>query len=99
MTQNRTYLAEVFSESTGWSVTADARRFTFINDDPPQVVVWTVTDAQLGSLIYAANMQSKHAGGTQSDDPAILWLVVAEAIGPFEGSRGQMQGTDMTIVE
>lgn len=99
MSVDRTYLAEALTESTSWSVTADARRFTFVNDDPPQVVVWTVTDAQLGSMLYGTNKRSKAVGAKQSVDPSVLWLTLHEALGPFEGSRGEIHGTDMTIIE
>ncbi|MFE1084921.1 hypothetical protein [Brevibacterium sediminis] len=45
---DRTELANALAEATGWSVTADSHRVTFTNDDPPQVVIWTVTDSELG---------------------------------------------------
>lgn len=100
MSQNRTYLAEVFSESTGWTVTADARRFTFVNDDPPQVIVWTVSDAELGQLRFAANSAAKSYGGRRSAGIDVLCMPVCEAIAPFEGTRGEIHGTDLgTIIE
>lgn len=55
--------------------------------------------AELASLLYAANLQSKGAGGRRSADPAILCMTVLEALGPFDGFRGEMHGTDLFIVE
>lgn len=99
MTVDRTELAEALAEATGWSVTADARRVTFTNDDPPQVVIWTVTDAEIGWLRYNENLRAAGYGGRKTADLGALWLPLAEALGPFEGSRGYMQGTDVTIRE
>lgn len=96
----RSELAESLAESTGWDVTSDPRRFTFINDDPPQVVVWTVSDAELGQLRYNAGATAKSAGGHRSAGMDMLCMHVHEAIGPFEGTRGEIRGTDLgTIVE
>lgn len=99
MTVDRTELAEVLAEATGWSVTADARRVTFTNDDPPQVVIWTVTDSEIGELRYSQNLMAKSAGGRQTADLGALWLPVDEALGPYEGTRGYMHGTELIIRE
>ncbi|SMX93443.1 MULTISPECIES: hypothetical protein [unclassified Brevibacterium] len=99
MTVDRTELAEALAEATGWSVMADARRVTFTNDDPPQVVIWTVTDAEIGELRYSQNRMAKSAGARQTADLGALWLPVYEALGPFEGSRGYMHGTELIIRE
>ena len=45
MSIDRAELANALAEATGWSVTADPHRVTFMNDDPPQVVIWTVSDS------------------------------------------------------
>lgn len=34
MSIDRAELANALAEATGWSVSADPRRFTFVNDDP-----------------------------------------------------------------
>lgn len=99
MTVDRTELAKSLAEATGWSVTADARRVTFTNDDPPQVVIWTVTDAEIGELRYNQNLMAKSAGTRQTADIAVLGMPVLEALGPFEGSRGYMHGTELIIRE
>lgn len=99
MAVDRTELAETLAEATGWSVTADARRLTFTNDDPPQVVIWTVTDAEIGQLRYNENLRAAGYGGCQSADLGMLWLPVDEALAPYEGTRGYMYGTDVTIRE
>ena len=99
MAVDRTELAKSLAEATGWSVTADARRLTFTNDDPPQVVIWTVTDADIGRLRYGQNLMVKAAGGSQTADLGALGLPVDEALGPFEGSRGYMHGAELTIRE
>ncbi|MBM6590637.1 hypothetical protein [Brevibacterium sp. RIT 803] len=99
MTVDRTELAESLAEATGWSVTADSHRVTFTNDDPPQVVIWTVTDADLGRIRYYENLRAAGYGGRKTADLGALWLPLAEALGPFEGSRGYMQGADLTIRE
>ncbi|AOP52158.1 MAG: hypothetical protein ACTH1I_06195 [Brevibacterium aurantiacum] len=99
MTVDRTELADSLAEATGWSVTADAHRVTFTNDDPPQVVIWTVTDAEIGELRYSQNLMAKSAGARQTADLGVLGLPLCEALGPFEGSRGYMHGTDLTISE
>lgn len=99
MTVDRAELAEVLAEATGWSVTADAHRLTFTNDDPPQVVIWTVTDADIGKLRYNENLRAAGYGGRQTADLGALWLPLDEALGPFEGSRGYIHGTDLTIRE
>ncbi|GAA1854541.1 hypothetical protein GCM10009813_14910 [Brevibacterium marinum] len=62
----RSELAESLAQSTGWDVTTDARRFTFVNDDPPQAIVWTVSDAELGHLRFVANSAAKSYGGRRS---------------------------------
>lgn len=96
----RSELAEALTESTGWEVSADSRRFTFVNDDPQQVVVWTVSDAELGQLHYGANSGAKSYGGRRSASISVLRMRVDEAICPFEGARGEIRGTDLgTIVE
>ncbi|MCI4012668.1 hypothetical protein [Brevibacterium sp. ZH18] len=99
MTVDRTELADALAEATGWSVTADARRVTFTNDDPPQVVIWTVTDAEIGLLRYNENLRAAGYGGRQTADLGALWLPLGEALGPFEGSRGYMHGTELIIRE
>lgn len=99
MTVDRTELAEALAEATGWSVTADARRLTFTNDDPPQVVIWTVTDADIGLLRYNENLRAAGYGGRQTADLGALTQPVHEALGPYEGSRGYMHGADLTICE
>ena len=99
MTVDRTELAESLAEATGWSVTADSHRVTFTNDDPPQVVIWTVTDADLGRLRYNENLRASGYGGRQTAELGVLGLPLGEALGPFEGARGYMHGTDLTIRE
>ena len=99
MTVDRTELADALAEATGWSVTADAHRVTFTNDDPPQVVIWTVTDAEIGWLRYNENLRAAGYGGRQTADLSALWLPLGEALGPFEGSRGYMHGTELIIRE
>ncbi|WP_166969486.1 hypothetical protein [Brevibacterium atlanticum] len=102
MSIDRAELAKALAEATGWSVTADPRRFTFVNDDPPQVVIWTVTDAEISEIHYSQNVRAKGFGGSQTNDPAIVGVPLDEALGPFElfgGSRGYMDGTDLTIRE
>lgn len=99
MTVDRTELAESLAEVTGWSVTADARRVTFTSDDPPQVVIWTVTDADLGRLRYNENLRASGYGGRQTAELGALGLPLGEALGPFEGTRGYMHGADLTIRE
>lgn len=96
----RSELAESLAESTGWDVTADSRRFTFVNDDPPQVIVWPVSDAELGQLRFGANSTAKSYGGRRSAGIDVLCMPVYEAIAPFEGTRGEIHGTDLgTIIE
>lgn len=97
MSIDRAELATALAEATGWSVTADSHRVTFTNDDPPQVVIWTVTDSEIGELRYNENRRAKGYGGRQSAEFGVLWLPLMEALGPFEGSRGYMDGTDLTI--
>ena len=92
MTVVRRELAESLAEATGWTVTADSHRVTFTSDDPPQVVIWTVTDADLGRLRYNENLRASGYGGRQTAE-------LGEALGPFEGPRGYMQGADLTIRE
>ena len=102
MAVDRTELAEILAEATGWSVSADPHRLTFTNDDPPQVVTWTVTDAEIGQLRYNENLRAKGYGGGHTNELAVLSLPLGEALGPFEifgGSRGYMNGTDLTIRE
>ena len=97
--QTRDFLAASLTASTGWDVTADSRRFTFVNDDPPQVVVWTVTDAELGHLSYIATAGARSYGGRASAGSEMICPQVAEAIEPFEGARGAIVGTDLCIRE
>lgn len=99
MSIDRAELADALAEATGWSVTADARRVTFTNDDPPQVVIWTVTDVEIGELRYNENLRAKGYGGRKTADLGALWLPLMEALGPFDGSRGYMDGTDLRIIE
>ncbi len=99
MSIDRTELANALAEATGWSVSADPHRVTFTNDDPPQVVIWTVTDAEIGQMRYNQNLTSREAGGRQSAELGTLGLPLDEALGPFEGSRGYMDGTDLTIIQ
>lgn len=99
MSIDRAELANALAEATGWSVSADPHRVTFTNDDPPQVVIWTVTDGELAQLRYGANVGAKSYGGRRSADLGVLCLPVMEAIVPFEGSRGVMRGTDLRIIE
>lgn len=100
MTVARSELAEEFAESTGWKVTADARRFTFVNDDPPQVIVWNVSDADLGQLRYNAGATAKDSGGRRSAGMSMVCAQIDEAILPFEGTRGEIRGTALgTIIE
>ncbi|MCU4298425.1 hypothetical protein D3I60_15325 [Brevibacterium permense] len=99
MSIDRAELANALAEATGWSVTADPHRVTFTNDDPPQVVIWSVTDAEIGQLRYSQNLTSREAGGRQSAELGTLGLPLDGALGPFEGSRGYMDGTDLTIRE
>ncbi|MCS4595110.1 hypothetical protein KTJ89_19120 [Brevibacterium sediminis] len=99
MSIDRAELANALAEATGWSVSADPHRVTFVNDDPPQVVIWTVTDAEIGELRYNENRRAKGYGDKQSAELGVLWLPLTEALGPFEGPRGYMDGTDLTIRE
>ncbi|WP_231445087.1 hypothetical protein [Brevibacterium zhoupengii] len=99
MAVDRMELAKSLAEATGWSVTADAHRVTFTNDDPPQVVVWTVTDAEIGELRYNENLRAARYEGSKTAEPGVLGLPLGEALGPFEGSRGYMHGTDLSIRE
>jgi hypothetical protein len=102
MSIDRTELANALAEVTGWSVTADPHRVTFVNDDPPQVVIWTVTDDELGQMRYNENLRAKHYGGRKTSEFGALWLPLMEALGPFElseGSRGYIKGMDMTVRE
>jgi len=96
---DRAELANALAEATGWSVSADPHRVTFTNDDPPQVVIWTVTDAEISQMRYNQNLTSWEAGGRQSAELGVLWFPLTEALGPFEGPRGHMDGTDLTIRE
>ena len=50
MSIDRADLASALADATGLSVSADTHRVTFINDDPPQVVIWTVTDSEIGQM-------------------------------------------------
>lgn len=98
----RTELAEVLSDSTGWEVIVDARRFTFATDDPPQTIIWTVSDSELGQLRFDANSAAKGFGGRRSAHASIasLGMLVQEAIASFDGARGEIHGTDLgTIIE
>ncbi|SDR73665.1 hypothetical protein SAMN04489752_0101 [Brevibacterium siliguriense] len=99
MSIDRAELANALAEATGWSVTADPHRVTFTNDDPPQVVIWTVTDSDIGQLMYNENRRAQGHGGKRTADPGALWLLLTEALGPFDGSRGYMDGTDVTVHE
>ena len=99
MSIDRADLANALAEATGWSVTADPHRVTFINDDPPQVVIWTVTDSEIGQMRYNQNLTSREAGGRQSAELGTLGPLLDEALGPFEGSRGVIRGTDLRIFE
>lgn len=99
MSIDRAELANALAETTGWSVTADPHRVTFTNDDPSQVVIWTVTDSEIGQMRYNQNLPSREAGGRQSADLSALGLPLDEALGPFEGSRGVIRGTDLRIIE
>lgn len=96
---DRAELANALAEATGWSVTADSHRVTFTNDDPPQVVIWTVTDSEIGQLMYNENRRAQGYGGKRTADLGALWLPLMEALGPFEGSRGVIRGTDLRIIE
>ena len=96
---DRAELATALAEATGWSVTADSHRVTFTNDDPPQVVIWTVTDSEIGQMRYNQNLTSREAGGRQSAELGTLGPLLDEALGPFEGSRGVIRGTDLRIIE
>lgn len=58
--------------------------------DPPQVVIWTVTDAEIGLLRYNENLRAAGYGGRQTADLGALWLPLGEALGPFEGSISSM---------
>ena len=102
MSIDRAELADTLAEATGWSVTAEPRRLTFANDDPPQVVIWTVTDAEIGQLHCNQNLRAKGYRGRQTAELGVLALPLNEALGPFEifgGARGYMEGTDLTIRE
>ena len=100
MSIDRAELANALAEATGWSVTADPHRVTFMNDDPPQVVIWTVTDSEINRLRYNENRRAQGYGGKRTADLGALWLPLMEALDPFGGgSRGYMDGTDVTIRE
>ena len=99
MSIDRADLASALAEATGWSVSADTHRVTFINDDPPQVVIWTVTDSEIGQLMYNENRRAQGYGGKRTADLGALWLPLMEALDPFDGSRGYMDGTDVTVYE
>ena len=98
MSIDRADLASALAEATGWSVSADTHRVTFINDDPPQVVIWTVTDSEIGQMLNE-NRRAGY-GGKRTADLGALWLPpLMEALDPFDGSRGYMDGTDVTVYE
>ena len=100
MSIDRTELADALAEATGWSVTTDPHRVTFTNDEPPQVVIWTVTDSEIGQLMYNENRRAQGYGGKRTADLGALWLPpLMEALDPFDGSRGYMDGTDVTVYE
>ena len=99
MSIDRAELANALAEATGWSVTADPHRVTFMNDDPPQVVIWTVTDSEINRLRYNENRRAQGYGSKRTADLGALWLPLMEALDPFEGSRGYMDGTDVIIRE
>ena len=99
MNIDRAELANAIAEATGWSVSADTHRVTFINDDPPQVVIWTVTDSEIGQMRYNQNLTSREAGGRQSAELGTLGPLLDEALGPFEGTRRVIRGTDLRIIE
>ncbi|MGC2941034.1 MULTISPECIES: hypothetical protein [unclassified Brevibacterium] len=99
MNIDRAELANTLAEATGWSVSADPHRITFVNDDPPQVVIWTVTDAEIGQLRYNENLRARAFGGRQTAELSVLSVPLNEALGPFAGSRGLMNGTNLTIHE
>lgn len=99
MAVDRTELADILAEATGWSVSADPHRLTFTHDDPPQVVIWTVTDTELGQLQYNENLRAKKFGGSQTAELGVLAFPIFGALGPFEGSRGYMNGADLTVRE
>ncbi|WP_432790723.1 hypothetical protein QYM46_02535 [Brevibacterium sp. K11IcPPYGO002] len=99
MSIDRAELANALAEATGWSVTADPHRVTFTNDDPTQVVIRTVTDSEIGELRYNENRRAQGYGGKRTADLGALWLPLLEALGPFEGSRGMIRGTDLRIIE
>ena len=100
MSIDRAELADALAEATGWSVTADPRRLTLTNDDPPQVVIWTVTDAEIGQLRCKENLCAKGYGGRQTAELGVLAIPLNAALGPseiFGGARGHMEGTVLTI--
>ncbi|AMT92846.1 hypothetical protein A2T55_02760 [Brevibacterium linens] len=99
MSIDRADLASALAEATGWSVTTDPHRVTFTNDEPPQVVIWTVTDSEIGQLMYNENRRAKGYGGRKTADLGALWLLLMEALDPFDGSRGYMDGTDAIAYE
>lgn len=82
MNIDRAELANAIAETTGWSVTADPHRVTFMNDVPPQVVIWTVTDAEIGQLRYNENLRAQGYGG--EEDCRFRCLVAAPlgSVGP-----------------
>lgn len=99
MRSTRRELVDEFARSSTWAVSADERRITFTRDDPAQVVIWTVSDAELGRLRYAAGLGAKSASETSSAGFDFLCIYIEEAIGPFDGTRGTMHGEDLTVVE
>ena len=85
MSIDRTELADALAEATGWSVTTDPHRVTFTNDEPPQVVIWTVTDSEIGQLMYNENRRAQGYGGKRTADLGALWLP------PPHGSAGPVR--------
>ena len=86
MSIDRTELADALAEATGWSVTTDPHRVTFTNDEPPQVVIWTVTDSEIGQLRYNQNLTSWEAGGRQSAELGTLAPPTRRSFRPIRGN-------------
>lgn len=61
------------------------------------MVIWTVTNAELGRLRWNENAQEKGYGGRQAAEMGALILPIPEALGPLGRSRGYMNGADLTI--
>ncbi|WP_137826230.1 hypothetical protein [Brevibacterium sp. 2SA] len=97
MRNTRREIVAVFNDN-GWSVSADSRRITFVGDDPPQVIIWHVDDSDLAHMQAARGSSAKGAYGSRKSNFGLL-VHISEAIDTFTGTRGEMRGDDLTVIE